>query len=51
VTRFEALLKLGFDHLIIVGPGADVPPSNQMQALGLFATEVLPVLKSDGRAV
>ncbi len=36
VTRFEALLKLGFDHLTIVGPGADVPPSDQMQALGLF---------------
>jgi len=46
VKRFEAILKLGLDHLIIVGPGADVAPSDQMQALGLFTREVLPVLKS-----
>src|SRR5271154_1616427 len=46
VERFEALLKLGLDHLIIVGPGSDVGPSDQMQHLGLFAREVLPVLKS-----
>jgi hypothetical protein len=43
---FEAILKLGLDHLIIVGPGADVAPSDQMQHLGFFAKEVLPVLKS-----
>jgi 5,10-methylenetetrahydromethanopterin reductase len=46
VKRFEALLKLGLDHLIIVGPGADVAPSDAMQSLGFFRTEVLPVLKS-----
>ncbi|MGD0118125.1 MAG: LLM class flavin-dependent oxidoreductase [Candidatus Binatus sp.] len=45
VKRFEAILKLGLDHLIIVGPGADVGPSDQMQTLGFFRTEVLPVLK------
>ena len=43
---FEAILKLGLDHLIIVGPGADVAPSDQTQHLGFFAKEVLPVLKS-----
>ena len=46
LQRFEAILKLGLDHLIIVGPGADVGPTDQMQALGLFTREVLPVLKS-----
>jgi hypothetical protein len=46
VKRFEVLLKLGLDHLIIVGPGADVAPSDAMQSLGFFRTEVLPVLKS-----
>jgi 5,10-methylenetetrahydromethanopterin reductase len=46
VKLFEAILKLGLDHLIIVGPGADVAPSDQMQHLGFFAKEVLPVLKS-----
>jgi hypothetical protein len=51
VKRFEALLKLGLDHLIIVGPGGDVAPADQVQTLGLFSTEVLPVLKSAGQAV
>jgi 5,10-methylenetetrahydromethanopterin reductase len=46
VKRFEELLKLSLDHLIIVGPGADVGPSDQVQALGSFTREVLPVLKS-----
>lgn len=50
MKRFEALLKLGFDHLIIVGPGADVAPSDQVQALRLFTTEVLPFLKSGREA-
>src|SRR5258708_12230554 len=45
VSRFEELLKLGLDHLIVVGPGADVAPSDQMQALGLFTKEVFPLLK------
>jgi 5,10-methylenetetrahydromethanopterin reductase len=51
VKRFEALPKLGLDHLIIVGPGGDVGPSDQMQHLGLFAREVLPVLKSARQSV
>jgi alkanesulfonate monooxygenase SsuD/methylene tetrahydromethanopterin reductase-like flavin-dependent oxidoreductase (luciferase family) len=51
VKRFEALLKLGLDHLIIVGPGGDVGPPDQMQHLGLFAREVLPVLKSARQSV
>jgi 5,10-methylenetetrahydromethanopterin reductase len=51
VKRFEELLKLGFDHLIIVGPGGDVAPSDAMQALGFFRTEVLPVLKSARQSV
>ncbi len=46
VKRFEAILKLGFDHLVIVGPGGDAAPADQMQTLGYFKTEVLPVLKS-----
>jgi 5,10-methylenetetrahydromethanopterin reductase len=46
VNRFEAILKLGLDHLIIVGPGGDVGPADQAQALGFFRTEVLPILKS-----
>jgi 5,10-methylenetetrahydromethanopterin reductase len=46
VNRFEAILKLGLDHLIIVGPGGDVGPAEQAQALGFFRTEVLPILKS-----
>jgi hypothetical protein len=45
VKRFEELLKLGLDHLIIVGPGGDVAPTDQMQHVALFAKEVLPVLK------
>jgi hypothetical protein len=51
VKRFLALLKLGLDHLIIIGPGGDVGPSDQMQHLGLFAREVLPVLKSARQSV
>jgi 5,10-methylenetetrahydromethanopterin reductase len=51
VKRFEAILKLGLDHLIIVGPGGDVAPADQMQTVGLFSTEVLPVLKSAGQSV
>ncbi len=51
VKRFEAILKLGLDHLIIVGPGADVAPADAMQSLGLFRAEVLPVLKSAGQSV
>jgi 5,10-methylenetetrahydromethanopterin reductase len=51
VKRFEAILKLGLDHLIIVGPGGDVAPADQMQTLGLFSTEVLPVLKSARQSV
>ena len=50
VKRFEELLKLSLDHLIVVGPGADVGPSDQVQALGLFTREVLPVLRS-GRQI
>ncbi len=45
VKRFVELLKLGLDHLIIVGPGGDVAPLEQMQTVGLFAKEVLPILK------
>ncbi|MFZ2060935.1 MAG: LLM class flavin-dependent oxidoreductase [Candidatus Binatus sp.] len=45
VERFETILKLGLDHLIVVGPGADVGAADQMQTVGLFAKEVLPVLK------
>jgi len=51
VSRFEELLKLSLDHLIVVGPGADVGPSDQLQALGLFTKEVLPVLKSGRQTV
>ncbi|HYL58525.1 MAG TPA: LLM class flavin-dependent oxidoreductase [Candidatus Acidoferrales bacterium] len=50
VKRFEAILKLGLDHLIIVGPGGDVGPADQMQTVGLFSREVLPVLKSAGQS-
>jgi 5,10-methylenetetrahydromethanopterin reductase len=46
IQRFETILKLGLDHLIIVGPGGDVAAPDQMQTVGLFAKEVLPVLKS-----
>ena len=46
VRRFEPLLKLTLDHFVIVGPGADVPPSDMAQAAGLFRTEVLPALRS-----
>jgi len=49
VNRFEAILRLGLDHLIIVGPGSDAAPSDQMQSVGLFTREVLPVLKSGRR--
>src|SRR5882757_10786065 len=49
--RFAAILELGLDHLIIVGPGADVAPPDQMQALGLFTTGVLPILKSARQSV
>jgi 5,10-methylenetetrahydromethanopterin reductase len=51
VKRFEALLKLGLDHLIIVGPGGDVTPSDNMQSVALFRSEVLPVLKSGRQSV
>jgi 5,10-methylenetetrahydromethanopterin reductase len=51
VKRFEEILKLGLDHLIIVGPGADVAPSDAMQCVGFFRSEVLPILKSAGRSV
>ena len=51
MKRFEELLKLGLDHLIIVGPGGDVAPSDAMQSLGFFTTEVLPVLKSARQSV
>ena len=51
VKRFEALLKLSLDHLIIVGPGGDVAPSDTMQSLGFFTREVLPVLKSGRQSV
>ena len=40
VERFETILKLGLDHLIVVGPGADVGAADQMQTVGLFAKEV-----------
>jgi len=46
VKRFEEILKLGLDHLIVVGPGGDVGAADQMQHLGSFAREVLPALKS-----
>jgi 5,10-methylenetetrahydromethanopterin reductase len=46
IQRFDAIRKLGLDHLIIVGPGADVAPQDHMQTVRLFATEVLPALKS-----
>jgi len=48
VERFEAVLKLGFDHLVIVGPGGDVVPSEGMKSLAMFCSEVMPVLKSAG---
>lgn len=51
LKRFEEILKLRLDHLIIIGPGGDVAPSDEMQAVGLFATEVLRVLKSAARMV
>jgi 5,10-methylenetetrahydromethanopterin reductase len=51
VKRFETILKLGLDHLIIVGPGADVAPSDAMQSVGFFRREVLPILKSAGQSV
>ena len=51
MKRFEEILKLGLDHLIIVGPGGDVAPSDAMQSLGFFRTEVLPVLKSARQSV
>jgi 5,10-methylenetetrahydromethanopterin reductase len=50
VKRFETVLKLGLDHLIIVGPGGDVLPIDAMQSLGFFSTEVMPVLKSSTQA-
>lgn len=46
VSRLEQLRKLNLDHLIIVGPGADVAPADQMQTLALLRTEVLPAIKS-----
>src|SRR5579872_384568 len=46
--RFEAVLKLGFDHLVIVGPGGDVVPSEGVKSLAMFSAEVLPLLKSAG---
>jgi 5,10-methylenetetrahydromethanopterin reductase len=45
MKRFETILELGLDHLIIVGPGGDVGPADQMQTLGFFRTEVLPFFK------
>ncbi len=51
VKRFETLLKLSLDHLIIVGSGGDLAPSDAMQSLGLFRAEVLPVLKSGRQSV
>jgi 5,10-methylenetetrahydromethanopterin reductase len=51
VKRLEEILKLSRDHLIIVGPGGDVAPSEETQTVGLFATEVLPVLKSAAKSV
>ena len=45
VKRFEEILKLGLDHLVIVGPGGDVAPPDQMQHIGLFTKGVLPALK------
>jgi 5,10-methylenetetrahydromethanopterin reductase len=51
IERFETLLKLGLDHLIIVGPGGDVAPADAMQAVGIFRSEVMPVLKSGRQAV
>jgi 5,10-methylenetetrahydromethanopterin reductase len=50
VKRLETLLKLGLDHLIIVGPGGDVLPADAMQSLGFFRTQVMPVLKSATQA-
>jgi hypothetical protein len=50
VKRFEEILKLSLDHLVIVGPGGDVAPSDEMQTVVLFATEVLPVLKSAAKS-
>ncbi len=46
VERFEPILKLGLDHLVIVGPGGDVPPSEGMQAVRLFTSGVMPALKA-----
>jgi 5,10-methylenetetrahydromethanopterin reductase len=50
IKRFAELRKLGLDHLIVVGPGGDVAPSDQAESLGFFRAEVLPVLKSAGQS-
>lgn len=50
LKRFEALRKLGLDHLIIVGPGGDVAPSDAAESLALLRTEILPILKSARQA-
>jgi alkanesulfonate monooxygenase SsuD/methylene tetrahydromethanopterin reductase-like flavin-dependent oxidoreductase (luciferase family) len=49
VRRFEPLLKLGLDHFVIIGPGADAAPSDMAQAMGFLQAEVLPALKSTSR--
>ena len=47
IERFEAILKLGLDHLIVVGPSAEERGGcrPECERSGLFAKEVLPVLK------
>jgi 5,10-methylenetetrahydromethanopterin reductase len=51
VKRFEAILKLCLDHVIIIGPGGDVGAAEQMQHFGLFTSGVLPMLKSARQSV
>jgi 5,10-methylenetetrahydromethanopterin reductase len=46
MKRLQTLLALGLDHLVLVGPSADVAPADMAESYRLLRTEILPGLKA-----
>jgi 5,10-methylenetetrahydromethanopterin reductase len=46
VERLRALVRLGLDHLVVVGASRDVDPALRHRLDRLFATEALPALRA-----
>jgi 5,10-methylenetetrahydromethanopterin reductase len=50
VRRLEALIDLGVDRFVVVGPSIDADRDEAVTAMAVFATEVLPAVKERTRA-